>query len=138
MMLSILYRSEHKGSTTINKRRWSSCKQFRQHGKRSHGQTVVPHLEVLVRDARDFHKGYTGDHRVGAKGQELSTAGITAASINFADSACRKRFFHENSCDAGTPRSRQNAATLLPLSTCSTSPRHLAAATAPRSLIPQA
>jgi hypothetical protein len=69
----------------------------------------------------------------------VAHAGFTATSTNFAASASRNRFFHENICDAGTPRSRQNAATLLPLSICSdTSPHHRPSASDPRSLVRQA
>ncbi len=74
-----------------------------------------------------------------ADGGVISKAGLTATSTKSASPASRNRFFHENICDAGNPRSRQNAATLLPLPTCSdTSPRHLDSASARRSLIPQA
>jgi hypothetical protein len=63
----------------------------------------------------------TGTGRVGASDLATSTA------TNGAASASRKRFFHSYNCQSRRPRSRQNVATLLPLSTCSdTRPRHRA------------
>ena len=62
----------------------------------------------------------------------------SSSSRGWAASASRALLFHANSCEVATPRSRQNSATLFPLSRCSeTRPRHLAQTSVLCCLIPQ-